>query len=158
MAFTLATLDRYASALAGESVTVDCRSQWVRGGDVLGYVEFDAATGRFIPTIHLPARACKRLETLGVRVVTRSSEAEESISAGGPIMDYPDGEAVLALEHEALHILTNSRDESYVECLAYRNRWSVVRLFKLAAWKARTILWGMKATHLETPSSYRRDC
>jgi hypothetical protein len=131
----LATIESYASQRAGVAITISCdpRSSFAVG--VEGTVYFDE-DGRPIPVIHLPVDTCSRLE--------HSDRAQTIIPA-----DW------LTLEHEATHIRLASTDECLVETTALANTWQLLRLFRLAAWRAQAIVAGLRYADAQLLPIYR---
>lgn len=159
MTTTAATLNRYASQLAGEPVTIACERD-SRFQDGAGeYVYYDGDTLTFDSVIHLPRKTCNAL----YRLVSRDSRrlptsAAGLVTNGGAPVDLPDGRAVHVLLHGATHIRESSSDEGRVECDTYRNGWQAVRLFGFPASEARQILRGMTVAHRESRADYLTVC
>jgi hypothetical protein len=150
----------YASSLAGTPVAVTCNRDQSFGTGELGYTLYDAQ-GVVHPTIYLPASTCNRLNALAAPSrlpATRAGAGRVLAAAPTPETDLPDGAAVDTLLHEATHIREQSTDEARVECDAYRNRWSAVKLFRLSGKQNRSVLRGVTASHLSSPADYLRDC
>lgn len=126
----MSTLESYASQIAGSPTTIACDSDDARGG----YVRFDGV-------IHLQPWICTAL--------ANPTTSQQDVAF-----------AMLALQHEATHILLNSSDEGLVECTAFLNRWQLVRLFKLPAWQARWLMAGEVLAHRDgwRPPAYRSVC
>lgn len=118
---TLAVVNSYASQFAGTPITISCDPASTFPAGWLGDVLF--VGGQVVPVIHLPAPTCARLEHL---------------DTGNTIVPAD----VLTLAHEATHIALDSTDECLVETTALANEWGLLRLFKLAAWRARAVLAG----------------
>ena len=68
--------------------------------------------------------------------------------------------SMLALQHEATHILLNSADEGLVECTAITNRYQLVHLFKLPYRMAIQVMADELAIHesIIMPGAYRAVC
>jgi hypothetical protein len=148
----LQTLESYVSRVARTSVTISCdapstfatsTSTVVVDGvpgtvtsKVLGYTV--SVDGAFLGVIHLPKPTCTRLQ-----------HADD-----GNLIDPAD---MLVLTHESLHIGLASTDECVVEAAAMKNEWSLLKLFRLAAWRARAILAGAAAVDAQMPAAYH-DC
>ena len=145
----LPTLESYASRLARTSVTISCdapstfatstSTEVVNGvprvvtSTVQGYTV--SVDGVFLGVIHLPKPTCTRL-----------MHADD-----GNLVDPAD---MLVLAHESLHIGLASADECVVEATAMKNEWSLLKLFRLAAWRARAILAGASAVDAQMPAAY----
>lgn len=141
----LATIEGYASQFAGTPITISCPTQAsfaasapVSDGIVQGFVPL-TASGQMLHVIVLPRDRCNRLENLD----------------HGNVID-PSDMAVLA--HEATHIAGNDFNECRVEASAMANEWSLLRLFKVAAWRAKTVLAGAKRFDADLLSAYREGC
>lgn len=149
-----------ASTLAGEPVTVSCEKD-ARFSTLLRaytlYVRSDDGAVVFDPVIHLAASTCNALNRLVVRDGRQHVARQQIITNGGAITDVEDGGAVHLLLHEALHLRLESADEALVEHETQLNRWSALKLFKLAAWRDHQILRGMTLWHCassRTPVDY----
>jgi hypothetical protein len=127
----MATINQYASQIAGTPVVVVCDSppQWG------GYVVFDGK-------IHLQPGLCAWI---------RSVDKWNGLGPGS-------AEAMLSLQHEAEHYALNTGDEALVECTTVQNRWNLVRLFKLPARIASWIMDQEVAYHHTLPAPYQNDC
>ncbi len=128
----LPVIEGYASQFAGTPITISCPAQATftsiapaSDGTVLGFVPL-TTDGQMLHVIVLPRARCNRLEHLD----------------HGNVID-PSDMAVLA--HEATHIALNDFNECRVEVSAMANEWSLLKLFKVAAWRARIVLAGAKA-------------
>lgn len=130
----LATINAYASQFAGTPVTISCEADATFPRGLAGYTVF--VGGQVVPLVHLPSSTCARLEHIDT--------ASTIVPAD-----------VLALAHEATHVALDSMDECLVETTALANDWQLVRLFKLAAWRARAILAGAVRVDAELPAVYR---
>lgn len=134
----LTTLESYASQVARTSVTISCDAPAAFATDdpnvvTQGYTV--SVDGVFLGEIHLPRDRCQRLQHL---------DAAQTI----------DPLDVLTLMHEATHIALSSTDECRVEAVARANEWQLVRLFRLAAWRAKAILWGAKIVETDMLAEY----
>lgn len=122
--YTNQDLANFATQYAGGTpVTLSCDQPWTMPSDVQGWVWFNA-DGSVVRTIHLREGLCALL---------RHSDQDSYLS-------NLTSTAMLTFTHEDTHIVTDSEDESYVECTAMQNRWSMVKLFRLPAWIARFIM------------------
>jgi hypothetical protein len=153
----VAAVTDYASQLAGRPVTIACHRDQSFAKDLLGYTLYDD-TGYVYPVIYLPASTCNRLNKLASphRLLVADTRTKRAVAA--KTTDIRDGSAVATLIHEATHILEQSTDEAHVECDAYRNRWSALKLFDLPAAKNKGILRGMILAHEQSPPEYLADC
>jgi hypothetical protein len=145
----LQTLESYASQIARTSVTISCdapstfatstSTEVVNGvpravtSKVQGYTV--SVNSVFLGVIHLPKPTCTRLLH----------------TDDGNVIDPAD---MLVLTHESLHIGLASADECLVEAAAMQNEWSLLRLFRVAAWRARAILAGAAAVDAQMPAAY----
>jgi hypothetical protein len=86
--------------------------------------------------IHLPVDTCSRLE--------RADRSNSIIPA-----DW------LTVAHEIEHIAEASQDECQVETTALVNEWALVRMFKLAAWRAQAIIAGARYVDAHLLPIYR---
>lgn len=132
----LPTLQSIASQAAGTPVAISCDAPSTFDPGVLGYVIF--IDGVVVPMIHLPRATCTRLEHADTGDLAPS--------------DF------LTLTHEATHIATGSQNECDVERSALANAWQVVRLFRLAAWRARAILAGLRQADAHLMPEYHAGC
>jgi hypothetical protein len=150
----------YASSLAGRPVAVVCNRDQSFDPGTLGYTLYDAR-GVVYPAIYLPASTCRRLNELAGPARPKLVDRRSGRVLGAVVrrsVDLPDGSAVDTLIHETTHILEQSTNEARVECDSYRNRWSALKLFRLAAKQASGIMRGMTAAHLASPASYLKNC
>jgi hypothetical protein len=127
----LATVAQYASVVAGRPVAIVCEQPWSSPYD--GWVTF--INGQPVPVIHLKSDLCALLT---------HADSNPWVSPG----------AFLVLIHEAEHINLSSTDECYVEKVALANIWTLVRLFKLAAWRTNAILQGAAGADSMMPGIY----
>jgi hypothetical protein len=134
---TLAILEADASQIAGTPTSIRCDAPSTFDQDVLGYVIF--VDGQVVAKIHLPQPTCRRLQRLDT---TNTIDASD----------------VLVLEHEATHVALNSQNECLVEATALANEWQLVRLLRLAAWRAKAILAGAAYVDAHMPSPYHAGC
>lgn len=149
-----------ASQLAGTPVTISCERNARFSDASRAYTLWESEDGTIVfdPVIHLAAGTCNELNRLVVRDGRRHVAREQILTDSGAVVDLAGGGAIHLLLHEALHIREESTDESRVECDTNRNAWSAVALFRLAAWRDRQILRGMRVAHLESASSYLAVC
>lgn len=153
----LTTLDQFASNVAGTQVTISCDAPSTFAPGITGYVMW--VDGVVVKTIHLPTGTCLRLEHLNEPTPKPPSNIGTAVDLmDGHPANLAAGMDILTLTHEAEHISLNSTDESCVETAAVANVWSLLKQFKLAAWKTKQILWGAKSANLDTIPEYRKGC
>jgi hypothetical protein len=131
----LPVIEGYASQVAHTQTVISCDAPSTFDTGELGYVVW--VDGIIVARIHLPTPTCQRL-----------------MHADTGQLDPAD---FLTLEHEAQHIALYSQDECLVEQTALANVWPLVRLFRLAAWRTRTILGGLRAVDARMPAAYHAD-
>lgn len=132
---SLATIDQYASQVAGTPVAIVCSTKMTPGD--YGAVYF-SADGSPQPTIYLRKSMCNDL---------RHADRDRRITSDTSL-------AMLALTHECEHIALRSQDETLVERTAIRNRWQMVKLFKLPSSIARYLMGGMVDQDAALPAVY----
>lgn len=152
---TLATLDQYASQVAGTPVVIECDApaQMVPGD--AGFV-LRGADGSILNIIHISTDECAKAESVDrprarnlPRYFLDDADQRADLISGPPL------EVIL---HEAMHISLQSLNEGLVECTAFQNSWALVRLFKLPAWVANTVLAGIAWRHEQLTGIYRTVC
>lgn len=138
-------LEAMATKLAGVPVTLSCETPDViaagfgpikAGLQIDGYTVSDAL-GVFQPVIHMRQGYCLDLE----RLPSRNH-------------DPHDGDALLTLIHESMHIGLESSDECQVERVAIANGWQLLRQFGLPARDVPRLLAGMRQFDRALPAVY----
>lgn len=160
-AIPLATIEGFASKLAGVPVTISCENDAeihaAGADDDDGYTLYsqDWTTGVmvpvFAPVIHLRVVLCDLLAHLSTPVL-RDPPAFWTFHGARYLPQ--DGDALLTLIHETQHIALDSADECLVEQTALANAWQLVRLFKLPAFEVPWLLTGMAEADAELGAAY----
>ena len=164
VALTLATpaaadanLDVLASHLAGQPVTVSCEDPGGMDG-AAGYVWVSStndAPDVFDSVIHLDGYLCG-----WIRVAVRYYVTGPRVQRWAVAMDNPYfiGGALLVLQHEALHVRMQSKDEGVVECAAARNVWNLVHSFAFPRRLEHDVYQGALDLHEAEQGAYRGVC
>lgn len=135
---TIQHIDAIASQFTGKATTVQClpdsSPDWQDG--TAGYVLL--ANGQTVPIVYLPKSTCNRLEHL---------------DTGNEIIV----DDMLVFTHELYHV-EGWQNECDTEKLALQNEWQVLKLFKLAKWRAQAILGGAKFADQNFDPEYHVGC
>jgi hypothetical protein len=136
---------------------VDC---YTPDNQLAGYVWLtgdEAGNWTWDGTIYLDGRTCGAIEN----ALANSPRNQRFLRTEEG--SYILGDAMLTLEHEALHARLLTPDEGIVECTAYRNLWSALDYLHLP-WKVkREVYLGGQWSHEQIPttgewSEYRSVC